>query len=51
MPHPQGDITVNYELKENRWEIEIDLPGDLSGTFLWKDKSYRLNPGKNAMVF
>lgn len=49
MPHPQGRIAVNYEWKNRYWEIDISLPGALTGTFIWENKSYPLKPGKNEI--
>jgi alpha-L-rhamnosidase len=48
MPHPNGMIAVNYELKNRKWEIKIRLPKTITGIFVWKDKSYQLNPGENG---
>jgi alpha-L-rhamnosidase len=50
VPHPQGKITVNYELKNGKWNIEIRLPGSLSGTFLWKNRRFPLNAGVNKFL-
>jgi alpha-L-rhamnosidase len=50
IPHPQGKIAVNYELTNGKWKIGIILPGNLTGTLMWKDKVYPLKSGKNAMT-
>lgn len=49
MPHPKGKIALNYEWKNRHWEIDISLPGSLTGTLIWKNKSYPLKPGKNEL--
>jgi alpha-L-rhamnosidase len=51
IPHPQGELFVDYELRESKWEIEIYLPGDLTGSLIWKDQSYPLKAGGNEIVF
>ncbi|MBN1185189.1 MAG: alpha-rhamnosidase [Bacteroidales bacterium] len=48
MPHPNGKIAVNYELKNKQWDINIRLPEGITGVFIWKDKSYQLKPGENG---
>jgi hypothetical protein len=50
IPHPQGKIAVNYEFKEGRWKIRIELPGTLPGTLIWENKQYSLKRGKNEMT-
>lgn len=50
MPHPNGKISVNYELKKNKWQIHISLPQNTPGKLIWKGKTYELKPGANAMV-
>jgi hypothetical protein len=50
MPHPNGKISVNYELKKNKWQIHISLPQTTPGRLIWKGKTYELKPGANAMV-
>ena len=51
IPHPQGELAVDYELKGSKWDIEIYLPGDITGSLIWKDQSYPLKSGGNEMVF
>ena len=50
MPHPNGKISVNYELKKNKWQININLPLTTPGKLVWKGQTYELKPGANAMV-
>jgi alpha-L-rhamnosidase len=49
MPHPNGMVSVQYTNKNDQWHIEIDLPKNTSGTFVWKGKSYPLKTGKNSL--
>jgi hypothetical protein len=49
IPHPQGKISVKYLLEAGKWNIEINLPGTLTGTFVWEGKSYSLNAGLNKI--
>lgn len=50
MPHPNGKISVSYELKKNKWQINISLPQATPGKLLWKGKTYELKPGANILV-
>ncbi|WP_256010390.1 alpha-L-rhamnosidase-related protein [Desertivirga xinjiangensis] len=50
MPHPNGKVSVSYELKRNKWQINIALPQSTTGRLLWKGKTYELKPGLNALV-
>jgi hypothetical protein len=50
IPHPNGKIAVSYLLKGNKWKIEISLPENTAGTFVWKDKTHVLKQGKNLFV-
>ena len=50
IPHPNGQISVNYELKKNKWNINISLPQTTSGKLVWKGKTYELKSGANILV-
>jgi alpha-L-rhamnosidase len=50
MPHPNGKISVQYDLKGKTPTAEIELPDNVEGTFIWKGKSYVLNKGKNTLT-
>ncbi|MFT3903021.1 MAG: alpha-L-rhamnosidase C-terminal domain-containing protein [Niabella sp.] len=50
IPHPEGKVSVSYVLKNQKWDIKITLPGNTSGTFIWKGKRYDLKSGANAFV-
>jgi alpha-L-rhamnosidase len=47
MPHPQGKLSVKYTLEKEKWNIQINLPGNLTGTFIWNGQQYSLKPGEN----
>jgi len=47
MPHPAGKIVVNYVVIANKVNVEITLPAGISGSFVWKGKSYALKSGEN----
>ena len=49
MPHPKGKITVSYLNSENGLIAEINLSEDITGTFLWKGRSYDLKGGLNEL--
>ncbi len=47
MPHPQGNIQVNYQKNGNALKAEIELPAGINGTLVWAGRSYELKGGKN----
>ncbi len=49
MPHPNGAISVNYQVQQGAMQAEINLPQKTSGSFVWKGKSVPLKPGKNSL--
>jgi hypothetical protein len=46
MPHPLGNIEVNYDVEEDNIEAIIRLPEKLKGTFVWDGKAYELESGQ-----
>jgi alpha-L-rhamnosidase len=46
MPHPQGDITVEYTRDGDHLTADVELPGTLSGSFEWQGHHAALHPGK-----
>lgn len=50
MPHPNGKITVKYEKIVTKWEIKINIPDAVNGTFVWKGKSYNIHSGENSFT-
>lgn len=47
IPHPYGKIAVEYLYKNNKWMIAINLPQKITGSFIWKGKTYPLHEGSN----
>lgn len=47
MPHPQGMISVAYDLRKS--QAIINLPKNVSGSFVWKNKGYKLKGGENTI--
>ncbi|MFX0555413.1 alpha-L-rhamnosidase C-terminal domain-containing protein [Maribacter sp. CXY002] len=45
MPHPQGMISVKYNVLKKGLEANITLPNNVTGTFIWLGKPYELKPG------
>lgn len=50
IPHPKGKVSVNYQLVDNQWKIEIELPKTITGTLIWKGKSIALKEGMNRFT-
>lgn len=49
MPHPQGTISVRYEVKRRGLEAEIVLPDGIGGDFVWNGESHALHGGRNVL--
>jgi alpha-L-rhamnosidase len=50
IPHPEGMISVKYLLAKGKLNAEINLPGKLTGTFIWKGQHYPLPSGETKIV-
>jgi hypothetical protein len=50
IPHPKGKISVKYTADKGKWNILIILPGDLSGSFIWKGQQIELKSGENKLL-
>ena len=51
VPHPLGDIAVNYEVdKKGKLIATVDLPENIKGTFVWKGQNYPLVSGHQAFT-
>ncbi|AMR34427.1 alpha-rhamnosidase [Mucilaginibacter sp. PAMC 26640] len=50
IPHPNGTIAVNYQLKGSKWAVSIHLPAATHGVFIWRGKSYALKAGTNNLA-
>lgn len=49
MPHPQGTISVSYEVGKKGLKATIFLPSQVTGTFVWNGKSLALQGGLNEI--
>lgn len=49
MPHPNGEIAVSYQLNQNQWNMVVELPKSISGSFIWKGKKIQLKEGVNTL--
>jgi alpha-L-rhamnosidase len=49
LPHPAGEIVVHYLKTGNDWTFDINLPTDISGTFVWNGQTTPLAPGPNTL--
>lgn len=47
IPHPNGEVVVDYHYQENKWKIFLSLPKSTTGSFIWKGKTYPLIAGVN----
>jgi alpha-L-rhamnosidase len=41
MPHPNGNVAVNYSKSGSKWNISINLPIRTDGVFIWKKKYFK----------
>jgi hypothetical protein len=48
MPHPDGMISVSYDLEETN-RATIELPAGITGTFVWRGKELPLKDGRNSI--
>jgi hypothetical protein len=49
LPHPAGFIRVALRRTNSTMVAEIELPGELSGEFVWNGRTAPLNPGKTTL--
>ena len=49
IPHPNGNISVDYEKTNGELKVSTMLPPNTPGYLFWKDKRYPLHPGKNIL--
>ena len=50
LPHPKGDLSVSYKRQKSKLSVNINLPGDMTGTFELDGKTVSLQPGKNSFT-
>ena len=49
-PHPQGNIAVDYTYQGNGIAATVTLPGTLTGTFVYANRTWPLHPGLNVIA-
>ena len=50
IPHPRGQISASYvKDKKGKWNVNVELPQFVTGTFVWNGKTYQLGEGKNTV--
>jgi hypothetical protein len=49
MPHPRGSVAVKYSHADGNWNMNVNLPAGVSGSFVWKGKTYPLKAGANSL--
>jgi alpha-L-rhamnosidase len=50
IPHPLGKISVRYALEKGKWNVVVNLPVNLTGTFIWEGKMYELQAGETNLT-
>lgn len=50
IPHPDGEIIVNLELKNGKLEAEISLPPGVTGIIVWNGINSPIGPGKTKTI-
>jgi len=48
IPHPNGKIAVSYVFKHSKWKINVSLPANTTGIFVWKGTTHTLKAGDNS---
>jgi len=48
IPHPDGKVTVSYQLQGKVWDIRLNLPAGTTGIFVWKGRQLPLKTGANS---
>jgi hypothetical protein len=51
LPHPEGDIQVEYTRHGKGLTADVDLPAKLTGEFYWQGKRTPLHGGHQHLVF
>ena len=50
MPHPSGEISVHYKIKGEKLQVEVLLPKDVDGLFVWNGKERYVRGGQNTFT-
>jgi hypothetical protein len=45
IPHPNGTLAVSYEWVQNKWNVQVELPGKTTGSLMWKGQVLVLKTG------
>jgi alpha-L-rhamnosidase len=51
LPHPQGDVRVEYHRERGKLEADITLPSGVSGWFYWQGTETSLRAGTQHLSF
>lgn len=51
MPHPLGEIRVDYRLEGSTWRVSVELPERVAGELVWAGRSLSLTGGVNRFGF
>jgi Glycogen debranching enzyme len=51
IPHSSGKLSVQYQNIQGKWHIAIQLPGNVTGRFIWNGNQYDLKTGMNQFIF
>jgi hypothetical protein len=49
LPHPNGFITVDFAIKDNKLTGTVELPDGVTGTLVYGGKTTPLRPGKQSL--
>lgn len=49
VPHPAGEITARFELRDGKLAGEVTLPAGVNGELVWHNVRRELRPGKNTI--
>ncbi|WP_288369701.1 alpha-L-rhamnosidase C-terminal domain-containing protein [uncultured Algoriphagus sp.] len=49
MPHPQGEISVDYKQSNGSLKAIVTLPENVTGKFFWNNQEINLKGGKNEL--
>lgn len=50
IPHPKGQVSVDYQLVNGKWNVKVELPKGITGVLIWKGKIVILKEGMNMYV-
>ncbi|MDQ3651686.1 MAG: alpha-L-rhamnosidase N-terminal domain-containing protein [Acidobacteriota bacterium] len=50
IPHPNGEVAVSLALKDGKLAVEVSLPKDITGEFVWQGKTRPLASGRSKFT-